>query len=59
MKAWMHPWASIYVLQIAFSMFAWSLLNDGGSDPLISALVAIPFLILAIFLWRAKPRFDK
>ena len=59
MKAWMHPWASIYVLQIALSMFAWSLLNDGGSDPLISALVAIPFLILAIFLWRAKPRFDK
>ncbi len=59
MKSWMHPWASLYVLQVAISMFVWSFLNDGGEDRLVGALVAIPFVILAIGLWRSKPRFNK
>ena len=51
MKSWMHPWASLYVLQIAIGMFVWSFLNDGSSEPLVSALIALPFIILAIFLF--------
>ncbi len=59
MKSWMHPWASLYVLQIAISMFVWSFLNDDGQDELVGALVAIPFIILTIALWRAKPGFSE
>lgn len=55
MKSWMFPWASLYVVQvaIAFGLFGW--LNQGA--PLyISALFSIPFIVLAVMLWRA-PQF--
>lgn len=59
MKSWMHPWASLYVLQIAIGMFVWSILNDEGQITLVGSLVSIPFLILTFVLWRAKHRFSK
>ncbi len=56
MKAWMKLWASLYTLQIAVGMFVWSFLGNGDSGALSGMLVAIPFLLLAVALWRS-PKF--
>lgn len=58
MKKWMHPWASLYTLQIALGMFVWSLLSGGELSLLASSIVAIPFLLLGIALWRSKAKFS-
>ena len=59
MRPWMHPWASLYVVQIAISMFVWQFLDERGSDSIIAAIGgAIPFILLAIVLWRAKEKFN-
>lgn len=57
MKPWMHPWASVYVVQIAIAMFVWSTLDERGSGWMTGLLTALPFTILAIALWRSKHRF--
>ena len=57
MKPWMHPWACIYVVQIAIGMFVWQLLDDRGQGVVGGAISALPFIILAIALWRSKSRF--
>lgn len=57
MRPWMFPWASLYVLQIAIAMCVWQFLDNRGQGLLAGTLTAIPFLVLAIALWRAKPRF--
>lgn len=63
MKRWMFPWASLYVAQIAFAMVAWSLFNERGEPAIEVAMTALPvgiaFLLLAVALWRAKPRFKR
>ena len=59
MKAWMHPWATLYIAQIALSMFIWSFLAMGGSsDGIVTGLVSGGiFIFLALVMWRAKSRF--
>ena len=57
MKSWMFPWASLYTLQIAVGMFVWAYLNGSGDDVLNAAMVAMPFLLLGVALWRSKLRF--
>lgn len=57
MKSWLHPWVALYVVQIAIGMFVWGLLDERGPGLLGASLTAIPFLVLAAFLWRAKHRF--
>jgi len=59
MKAWMFPWASLYVVQIAIGMFVWSLLDERGPGLIGGSISALPFIILAVALWRAKPRFTE
>ncbi|NQV68660.1 MAG: hypothetical protein HQ498_01410 [Pseudohongiella sp.] len=59
MKSWMFPWASLYTLQIAIGMFVWSYLDDRSESVVRGALIAILFTLLAIALFRAKPRFNK
>ena len=56
MKSWMFPWAAIYVLQVAIGMAVWLWLYN-GTDWWKGALVGLPFLLLAIMLWRAKAIF--
>ena len=57
MKSWMHPWASLYVVQVAIAMAVFPWLNQGA--PFYAGLiVAIPFVILAVMLFRAKPLFN-
>jgi hypothetical protein len=58
MRNWMWPWASIYVLQIAISMFVWQFMDLRGKGVIGGLLTATPFLILSIALWRARWRFN-
>ena len=57
MKPWMFPWASLYVVQVAIAFFVWSILYGNGNI-LIGVAAATPFVILAIMLWMAKPKFN-
>ena len=58
MKPWMFPWAALYVFQVAIAMVVWGWLY--GDAPLyISALIGIPFVVLGIFLWRARSQFNE
>ncbi len=56
MKPWMHPWAALYVVQIAIGMFVWSVLER---DALIGGAIAgCVFLALAAAIFMAKERFN-
>ncbi len=57
MRAWMFPWACLYVVQIAIGMFVWQLLDEHGSGLVVACISALPFIFLAVALYRAKPRF--
>ncbi len=57
MKSWMFPWASLYVVQIAIGMFVWQWLDERGQGVLGGSIAAAVFMLLAVALWRAKPRF--
>jgi hypothetical protein len=57
MRRWMHPWAVLYVLQIAIGMFVWSLLDDRSPGWYTGLIAALPFIGLAVALWRNKDRF--
>lgn len=59
MKSWLHPWAAVYIFQVAFSMVAWGFFNTDTSSLIPSAIVASLFVILAVSLWRARARFDQ
>jgi hypothetical protein len=55
MKHWMHPWAAVYVAQVAIAMFVWPTLNDRGN--LGSGLIAgTVFMLLGIALFNAKDK---
>lgn len=54
-KKWLHPWAALYTLQVAFGMALWGILYSGAS--MASALISLPFLLLAWMLWRSKALF--
>lgn len=54
MRSWMFPWAALYTLQIAIGMLVWSSLDDRGGSVIRGLAVAIPFLLLALALYRSK-----
>ena len=58
MRPWMFPWASLYVVQVAISVFVWALLDERGRGLIGATISAIPFILLAIALWRAKEKFS-
>lgn len=58
MRSWMHPWAALYVLQIAIGMTVWALL-DARSPGWWSAASGLPFLALAWLLWRSAELFRR
>jgi hypothetical protein len=58
MKPWIHPWAAVYVAQIAFGMLLWSAMDERGSGLVRGAVVAIPFIALAVALVRSKAKFQ-
>ncbi len=57
MRRWMHPWASLYVVQIAIGMFVWALLDERSPGWWGGVIAAVPFAILAVALWRSRHRF--
>ncbi len=57
MRHWMHPWAALYVLQIALSMFVWSVMNVSERGLGAGTISALLFAALALALWRAQQRF--
>ncbi len=58
MKAWMWPWAGLYVFQVAIGMFVWGQLAEQSSSILISIGVAVPFVVLGVMLLRARAKFN-
>lgn len=57
MRPWLHPWAALYVIQVAIGMVVWPVLYR---DAALAAalLVGVPFAALGIMLLRAKPLFN-
>ncbi len=57
MRRWMHPWAALYVFQVAIGMGIWPWLYQDTS-PLLSAVISVPFVILGMMLLRARLQFN-
>ena len=57
MKRWLHPWAALYVAQVAVGMLVWSILN-GRASTLLGAVAFALFAALAVVLWRARDQFN-
>jgi hypothetical protein len=56
MKRWMHPWAALYVAQVAIGMLVWSWLDERA--PVSIGVVAFAaFGGLAVVIWRARDQF--
>lgn len=51
MRRWMHPWASLYVVQIALGMFVWNLLSERSPGWWAGAISSLPFAAVAFALW--------
>lgn len=58
MRPWMWPWASLYVVQVAIGMFVWTATTAQSGGLFGGVVVSIPFIVLAVALWLAKPRFQ-
>jgi len=58
MRAWMWPWAALYVGQIAVGMLVWNLLDPRGrwAWGLVAATL---FGMLTVAMWRARDRFQR
>ena len=57
MKSWLHPWAALYIFQIAFSMFLWSFLSGDNTGLMAGAAISVMFLFLAYKFWTSKSVF--
>lgn len=59
MKSWMHPWAALYVFQVAIAMAVFNLYDPRGMGLLGASITSVIFAIPAIALWRARERFNE
>ncbi|MFT4583563.1 MAG: hypothetical protein ACI915_003193 [Gammaproteobacteria bacterium] len=57
MKAWMWPWAAVYLAQIVIAMFVWNIVGDHGNGIAAGLVAASLFAVPMIALWRAKKSF--
>ena len=57
MKRWLHPWAALYVAQVAVGMLVWSVLSERATT-LLGAVAFVLFAALAVVLWRARDQFN-
>jgi hypothetical protein len=51
MKPWMHPWAALYVMQIAIGMLVWSVLDERSPGWWSGVPVFAVFTGMAWLLW--------
>lgn len=57
-RPWMAFWAPAYVAQVAFGMFLWTALEQGGFTGVVLGLIpAAPFVALTIAFWNARDHF--
>ena len=59
MRPWMHPWAALYVLQIAIAMVMWGALYQSGLRAASGLIPGLLFAGLAWALWRSAPLFRR
>jgi short-subunit dehydrogenase len=60
MRSWMWPWAAVYVAEVAWSSFVWSVTQVGGFRGWTSAVfTSAPVALLAVALWNARERFQR
>ena len=57
MKSWMHPWAAVYVAQVAIAMFVWPILADRGNLG-VGLVASTVFILLGIALWNAQDKWQ-
>ncbi len=58
MRGWMHPWAALYVAQVAIGMGVWSLLDERGGR--VTGVIAFAaFAALSVAIWRSRQLFTK
>ncbi len=60
MRAWMWPWAALYVAQVAFSMVVYYLVHVGGAPGWLFGIpVTMFFVLIARALWDSQDQFGK
>ena len=58
MRPWMHPWASLYVGQVALSLCIWSVRTRPGVEGWAAGLAGLVLVgALAVALWRSRSWF--
>ncbi|MBW2426315.1 MAG: SDR family NAD(P)-dependent oxidoreductase [Deltaproteobacteria bacterium] len=58
-RPWMAFWAPAYVAQVAFSMYLWTALDQGGfTGALLGLVPAAPFAGLAYAFWHSRDYFS-
>lgn len=60
MRAWMWPWAAVYVVQIALAMLIWNIAYVGGFRGWCAGIASAGLYGgLALALWQARQRFGE
>jgi hypothetical protein len=57
MKRWLHPWAALYVGQVALSMLVWGLVDERSPGAWAGVVPGLVFAGLAAALWRSRELF--
>lgn len=57
-RPWMAFWAPAYIAQVAFSIYLWTAIEQGGLTGMLLGLIpAAPFVFLAYSFWQARDYF--
>jgi short-subunit dehydrogenase len=57
-RPWMSTWGGVYLGQVAFGMWVWSIVEYGGlTGWILGLLPAVPFVLLALAMWNARDYF--
>ncbi|MBV1905474.1 MAG: hypothetical protein KUG75_05300 [Pseudomonadales bacterium] len=57
MRAWMWPWAALYLGQISLGMLVWNIFDPRGGGLILGLVTMMVFLIPTLAIWRAKDKF--
>jgi short-subunit dehydrogenase len=60
MRAWMWPWAAVYVAQLAVAILVWNVFYVGGLRGAFAGVVSfVPCVLVAGALWHARDLFGR
>jgi len=58
-RPWMGFWAPAYTAQVAFGMYVWTVVHQGGFTGIVLGLIpAAPFVALTVAFWQAREYFE-